>query len=400
MNPEVLVTGIGLVTPAGVDRETTWAAVLAGRSTSARDSELAGLSVDLACRVGKLDHPVLQRDATNLDPVTRFALAATAEALAHAGLDPAVWDGSRVAVVTGGSFGGMSVLDAAVSCQLKGDPEDVSPYFLPSYLMNMASATIAIRFGATGPSLSAGTACASGATAVGVAGDLLAAGRCDLAIVCGADAAITRLVVTGFAQLRALSNRASRPFDSARDGFVIAEGAGALVLECSAHAKARGAEPLARLLGYGSSTDAHHLVAPHPEGRGAEAAIGAALHDAGLTFTDVGHVNAHGSSTQLNDRVEASLIGRLFPHRPPVTSAKGSLGHTLGAAGAIEAALTVLTLREGAIPPTAGLDEVDPRIDAGIDVVARSARRQEVRVAISNSFGMGGHNAVSVFAKV
>ncbi|MGW7097826.1 beta-ketoacyl-[acyl-carrier-protein] synthase family protein [Streptomyces sp. NPDC054838] len=393
-----VVTGIGLVTPAGCDRDSTWSAVLGGRSTAAPDPALDGLPVSLSCRVPDLDHPVLRlRGSGRLDLVDRFALAAAAQALDQAGLDPARWDGSRVAVVTGGGLGGLRTQDEALARLAERGPEFVSPYFLTGYLINMACANLALRFGATGPTLSTSTACASGTTALGLARDLLATGQCDIALVCGAEAAITRLMVTGFAQIGALSGTGSRPFDATRDGFVIAEGAGALVLERPADAAARSARPLARLIGYAASTDAHHLVAPHPQGRGAEQAVRAALADAGVAAGDVGHVNAHGTSTRQNDDIEAGVLRRVFPHRPPVTSAKGALGHTLGASGAIEAALTVLALAAGTVPPTAGLTE--PGAGMEIDVVTGPAREHAGEIAVSNSFGFGGHNAVAVLAR-
>ncbi|MFE2547942.1 beta-ketoacyl-[acyl-carrier-protein] synthase family protein [Streptomyces sp. NPDC059355] len=396
--PEAVVTGLGLVTAAGCDRDTTWSAVRAGRATAAPDPLLHGLPVTLSCRVPELDHPVLRRrGAARLDPVDRFGLVAAAQALEQAGLDPREWDGSRVAVVTGGGVGGLRTQDQALARLGEQGPEFVSPYFLPGYLINMTCANIALRFGVTGPALATSTACASGTTALGLARDLLATGQCDIALVCGAEAAVTRLMVTGFSQLGALSDTGSRPFDATRDGFVIAEGAGALVLERPGHAAARAARPLARLIGHAASTDAHHLVAPHPEGRGAEQAVRAALADAGVGPEDVGHVNAHGTSTRRNDAVEAAVLRRVFPHRPPVTSAKGALGHTLGASGAIEAALTVLALAEGIVPPTAGLAATAPGTD--IDAVAGTARKHAAQVAVSNSFGFGGHNAVAVLAR-
>ncbi|WP_420714980.1 beta-ketoacyl-[acyl-carrier-protein] synthase family protein [Streptomyces sp. WM6372] len=396
--PEAVVTGIGLVTAAGCDRDTTWSAVRAGRATAVPDPLLHGLPVSLSCRVPELDHPLLhRRGSAHLDPVDRFGLVAAAQALDHAGLDPREWDGGRVAVVTGGGLGGVLTQDKALARLREQGPEFVSPYFLPGYLTNMTCANIALRFGVTGPALATSTACASGTTALGLARDLLATGQCDIALVCGAEAGVTRLVVTGFSQLGALSDTGSRPFDATRDGFVIAEGAGALVLERPEHAAARAARPLARLIGHAASTDAHHLVAPHPEGRGAEQAVRAALADAGIGPEDVGHVNAHGTSTRQNDAIEAAVLRRVFPHRPPVTSAKGALGHTLGASGAIEAALTVLALAERIVPPTAGLAEPDPGTD--IDVVAGTAREHAGQVAVSNSFGFGGHNAVAVLAR-
>ncbi|MEU5899513.1 MULTISPECIES: beta-ketoacyl-[acyl-carrier-protein] synthase family protein [Streptomyces] len=392
------VTGIGLVTAAGHDTDSTWAAVRAGRATARPDPELLELPVSLSCRVDGMDALRPRQPGTaHLDPGARMGLAAAAQALDAAKLDPTAWDATRVAVVTGCSVGGVHTQRTAAARFASDGPERVSPYFLTGYLPNMVCAAIALHLGATGPTLNVATACASGATALGTARDLLASGQCDIAVVVGADAAVTPLMVTGFSQLRALSDHCSRPFDRARDGFVIAEGAGALILERPEHAAARSAPRLARLIGYGASSDAHHLVAPHPEGHHAERALRAALAEAGVAPGDVGHVNAHGTSTPRGDAMEATLLARVFPHRPPVTSTKGSLGHTLGAAGAIEAALTVLALREDLVPPTAGLTDPDPALD--IDVVADRARPLSSDVAVSNSFGFGGHNAVVVLER-
>ncbi|WP_329124798.1 beta-ketoacyl-[acyl-carrier-protein] synthase family protein [Streptomyces sp. NBC_01465] len=399
MTPDtaVTVTGLGMVTPAGRDADTTWAAVLAGRASARRDPALSELPVTLSCRVdGAHELPLRQRGVTHLDPAARMGLAAVTEALDRAKLDPADWDGSRVAVVTGSGVGGVQPQEAAAARFADGGATSVSPYFLTGYLPNMVSATLALHLGVTGPVFGVATACAAGATALGTARQLLLTGQCDIAVVCGADAAVTPLVTAGFSQLGALSDRLSCPFDVARDGFVIAEGAGALVLERPEHAAARSAPVLARFVGYGATTDAHHLVAPHPEGHQAERAVRAALAEAGAAPDDVDHVNAHGTSTPRGDAMEATLLARVFPHRPPVTSAKGALGHTLGAAGAIEAALTVLALRDDAVPPVAGLRDRDPACD--IDAVAGSARRQPSALAVSTSFGFGGHNAAVVLA--
>ncbi|NEB74620.1 beta-ketoacyl-[acyl-carrier-protein] synthase family protein [Streptomyces sp. SID14478] len=395
---EVLVTGVGLVTAAGPDTDSTWNAVREGRACARPDPELHGLPVTLSCRVADVDalRP-RQPGASHLDPAARMGLAAVAQALDEAKLDPADWDPTRVAVVTGCSLGGMRAQEAAAARFRADGPTSVSPYFLTGYMPNMVCAAVSLHLGVTGPTLNVATACASGATALGTARDLLTTGQCDIAVVCGAEAPVSPLIATGFSQVRALSDRVSRPFDTARDGFVIAEGAGALVLERPAHAAARSAPRLARFIGYGASSDAHHLVAPHPEGRHAERALRAALAEAGLSPGDIGHVNAHGTSTPVGDAMEAAVLARVLPHRPPVTSAKGTLGHTLGAAGAIEAALTVLALRTDLVPPTAGLTVQDPALD--IDAVAGSARSESSTAAVSNSFGFGGHNAVVVLAR-
>ena len=392
-----VVTGLGLVTSGGTDVASTWASVLAACPTAAHDPEMRGLAVDLSCRVPSLDHPVLSRPGcAHLDPCTRFGLVATAQALEQADLPGSGWDPARVAVVGGILFGGTRAQDTA-SARLAADgPDRVSPYFLTGYMANMLGAAVSLHFGITGPGLSVTTACASGTTALGVARDLLALDHCDIALVVSSEAAVSRLIMTGFAQVGTLSRHGSHPFDADRDGFVMAEGAGALVLERPAFAAARGAAPLARLIGYGAATDAHHLVAPQPEGRGLEQALRTALDDAGVTAADVGHINAHGTSTKANDRIEGTALRRVFPHRPPVTSAKGALGHTLAAAGTIEAALTVLALNAGKVPPTAGLRQLDPGID--LDVVSGTPRPLASGIALSTSAGFGGHNAVAILA--
>ncbi|MER5948655.1 beta-ketoacyl-[acyl-carrier-protein] synthase family protein [Streptomyces sp. NPDC001904] len=394
----VVVTGLGLVTPAGRDADTTWAAVRAGRAFAAPDPTLSALPVSLSCRVADADRlPLRQHGVAHLDPSVRMGLAAVTEALDRAKLDPAEWDGTRVAVVAGVGTGGMHAQERAAARLAADGPGSVSPYFLTGYLPNMVCATVALHVGATGPAFAVATACASGGTAIGAARDLLASGQCDIAVVCAAEASATPLIVAGFSQLGALSDTGSRPFDRSRDGFVIADGAGALVLERAEHANARSAPVLAHLAGYGASNDAHHLVAPHPRGSLAERALRAALSDAGLTPADVDHVNAHGTSTPRGDAMEAALLARVLPHRPPVTSAKGSLGHALGAAGVIEAALTTLALRDDVVPPIAGLTDPDPAFD--LDTVMGRPRPLSSAVALSTSFGFGGHNAVVVLAR-
>lgn len=400
---EVAVTGIGLVTPAGIGIEPTWQGVCAGVPTAATDPELAGLPVDISCRVPSFDpRALLGRRATmSYDRFTQLALVASGEAIADAGLDPSTWDGARVAVVVGNGVGGAATWETQYRRMLDGGPRTVSPLLIPMLIPNMVAGNVAIRFGATGPNLVTATACASGATAIGTARDLLRRNVCDIVLTGGVEAGVAPLMVTGFAQMGALSNRtdsparASRPFDVDRDGFVMSEGSAMLVLERPGDARARGARIRAHLAGYGASADAHHMTAPDPSGNGVERAIRHALAEAGLGPDDITHVNAHGTSTPLNDRAEANVIARCLGGAPAVTSVKGVLGHSLGAAGAIEAALTVLTIEHGLIPPTANLERQDPEI--AIDVVTAKARPQRVDAALSNSFGFGGHNTVLAF---
>ncbi|MGX9889369.1 beta-ketoacyl-[acyl-carrier-protein] synthase family protein [Streptomyces sp. NPDC002276] len=395
---EIAVTGIGLVTPGGIGTEATWEAVCAGRSAARTDPDLHGLPVTLSCRVP----PHEQRPGTlwRHDRSTRFLLLAAEEALTSAGLAGREWDPARVAVVVGTAAGGIDTLETQHRKLLTTGHATVSPMTLPAFLPNMAAGHLALELGVRGPSLQTSTACASGATALITALLLLRAGACDIAVAGGTDAMATPLCAAAFAKMGALSRRehepgrASRPFDKERDGFVLGEGSALLVLERRRHAEARGAGILALLAGHGSTSDAHHPTAPHPEGAGLRAAIAVALADAGAHADDVDHINAHGTSTPLNDRAEAAVIRDLFAARhPPVTSAKGALGHTMGAAGAVEAALTVLTIARGTIPPTANFEAPDDTT-AGIDVVAGGLRHQRLGLALSHSLGFGGHNTV------
>ncbi|MFH8558974.1 beta-ketoacyl-[acyl-carrier-protein] synthase family protein [Streptomyces celluloflavus] len=401
----VAVTGMGLVTPAGADEETFWAGLCAGRSTARRQDELAGLPVDFACAVEglDLDEAVGGRSVWRMARFVKLALIAARQAVADAGLSPAEWDGGRVGVVLGVGVGGVSVLiDGARKLDARG-PDAVSPLLVPMMIPNAAAGEVAIALGARGPSMAPATACASGAGAIALGRDLLATGQCDVVVAGGAEAVLTPLVVTAFARMGALSRRtadpagASRPFAADRDGFVIGEGAAVVVLERTADVRARGGRSRALLAGTGSTTDAYHPTAPGPNGTVAQAAVAAAVHQAGWRPDEVGHVNAHGTSTPLNDAMEAGLISRLFPHRPPVTAPKGVVGHTLAAAGAIEAVATVLTLERGVIPPIANLDALP--FDYDLDCVTKEPRVQQVETAVSHSFGFGGHNVALAFRR-
>jgi len=398
----VAVTGLGLVTPAGIGTQASWDGVLAGAPAAATDPVLEGLDVDFSCRVPGFDATELlgRKAARRLDRFTQLAVVAAREAVADAGLDPSTWDGARVGVVLGCGMGGAATWEAQHRRLIERGPGRVSPMLIPMLVPNMVAGQLAMEFGAMGPNLVTATACASGATAIGVARDLLRSGACDIVLTGGTEAGLTPLSIAGFAQMQALSRRrddparASRPFDVDRDGFVAAEGAGVLVLERTDHAAGRGARVRANLAGYGASADAHHITAPDPDGRGAALAMRAALADAGVGPDEVTHVNAHGTSTPLNDVAEARTIRRVVGDHVAVTSTKGVTGHPLGAAGAIEAAFSVLTVEHGRIPPTANLDSQDPEID--LDVVAKAPRERAVDVVMSNSFGFGGQNAVLV----
>ncbi|WP_105970687.1 beta-ketoacyl-[acyl-carrier-protein] synthase family protein [Streptomyces geranii] len=396
--PDIAVTGLGLVTPAGIGTAASWAGVLAGRSAAALDPALDGNPVRISCRVPDWDPDALlgARRAHRLDRFSQFTLVAAREAITDAGLDPASWDGARVGVVLGCADGGPGTVEEQHRVLVEHSAHRVSPLLLPMQLPNMLAGQTAIEFGARGPNLVVATACASGTTAVGVARDLLLLDRCDVVLTGGGEAMITPLVMAGFARMGTLSRRAddpaaaSRPFDADRDGFVAGEGAGVLVLERSADARARGARVRARVAGYGASADAHHVTSPHPDGLGLEAAMRAALADAGCAPSDVGHVNAHGTATRLNDLAEARVVRRVLGD-PLVTSTKGVTGHLLGAAGAVEAAFTVLGLEEQLVPPTANLEVPDPACEIKVAATATATRFD---LALSSSMGFGGQNAV------
>ncbi|MCC3766358.1 beta-ketoacyl synthase [Streptomyces sp. UNOC14_S4] len=402
---DIAVTGLGLLTAAGADAGSTWQGVCSGVPTAALDPRLGDVPVPLSCRVPDFDvKALLGRDVWRMDRSAHLALAAAHEAVADAGLDPASWDGARVGVVVGVGTESKDTIVASVRKYIDHAYAAVSPLTVPRSMVNAPAAEIGIALGAYGPSMAVTTACASGATALGVARDLLLADRCDIVLAGGIEAPCHPVTSLSFSQMGALSTRlhdpagASRPFDADRDGFVLAEGAGILVLERAKDARARRASPHAYFCGYGSSTDGYHYAAAHPEGTGIERAYRAALADAGLEPADIGHVNAHGTATPMNDRIEGVTLRRIFHGRPPaVTSTKGVTGHTLGAAGAVEAVLAVLTLRHQMIPPTANLDRLDPDID--LDVVAKVPRPCRVETVASNSFGFGGHNTVLVLRR-
>lgn len=405
MWPETAVTGLGLVTPAGQTAEANWAALCRGRSLAATDPGLDGLPVDFSCRVtgfdpaAELGRPLARR----LDRFIQFALVAARRAVADASLDPGGWPAERVGVVLGVGSNSLSTYVTEFGHLGAGRPERVSPLALPRSVPSMAAGEVAIDLGARGPNFTTSSACASGATAIGVARDLLRSGTCDIVLAGGSESALSRMTATCFTRMRALSRRreqpelASRPFDAARDGFVLGEGAAVLVLERLSQARARQAPVQAVLRGYGAGADAHHPVAPHPDGDGAARAIRAALADAACSPGDVGLVNAHGTSTPVNDATEAAALTGVFRDDvPPVTASKGVIGHALGAAGALQAAYTVLALRHRTAPPVANFEEQDG--GHKLDIVAGEPRplAGDATAAVSCSFGFGGQNAVLV----
>jgi len=403
----VVVTGTGVISALGHSVESTWAGLLAGRSGVGPVVGFAAedLPVRIAAQVQGFDGVAVfgRRQARHLDRVVQYALVAAREAIEQAKLDVAA-DPGRVGVVYGTGIGGLASLEEGSATLLQRGPDWINPYLLPMLIPNMAAGQIAMEWGIRGYSSCTVTACSASAHAIGESYDLIRLGRADAMVCGGAEAAVTRLGLAGFAAMKALSTRnaeperASRPFDADRDGFVMGEGAATLVLEEREVALGRGAPILAELVGYGATSDAHHVTAPHPEGDGAVAAMLAACADAGISPDEVDYINAHGTSTVPNDRTEMLAVRRIWGERtPPVSSTKSMTGHTLGAAGALEAVACIRALVTGVLPPTINLDALDPACAA--DHVAPTARPAPVAVAMSNSFGFGGHNASLVFRR-
>ena len=401
---DVAITGFGMVTPAGIGVAENWQRVCRGGSTAAGiDPELTGLPVPMCCRIPGFDADELlgRRTAWRLDRVSQIALVAAREALEDAKLDPTTWDGARVGVLVGNALGGANSYEQAHTAMRESGPADVSPLVMVQWPINMISGYLAMQCSALGPNMVVATACASGVTAIGMARQLLRAGLCDVVIAGGAEAPLSPTPMAAYSQMGALSRRmhdpagSSRPFDADRDGFVAAEAAAILILERADSARARGAHIRSYVSGFGASADGHHASAPDPAGAGVTRAIQAALDDAGLAGNDVSHVNAHGTSTVLNDVIEADVIDRIYGNAA-VTSTKGVTGHALGAAGAVETVYTALAVERGLIPPTANLNQLDPRVQ--VDVVHGAARSGRVPVAVNHSLGFGGQNAVLVLS--
>lgn len=400
---DVAVTGIGLVTPAGIGIAETWERVAAGESTADHDRTLVGNTVTISCRVPCLaaSGVLTKRKAARLDRFVQFAIAATEAALTDAKLCPSKWDGARVGVVLGSADGGPNTVELQHQVMLNEAPARVSPLLLPMQLPNMLAGNLSIELGAFGPSFVVSTACASGATAIGTACDLIALDKCDVVVTGGSEAMVTPLVMAGFAQMGALSQRnddpktASRPFDADRDGFVASEGAGILVLERPADAIARGARIRGLIKGASATADAHHITKPDPAGKGLEMAVRAALRAADVGTGEIDHINAHGTSTPTGDVTEARVLRRIFGDQTLVTSTKGVTGHMFGAAGAVEAILTILAMEHALIPPTANIERLDPAVEMPIATEAVAARSS---LALSTSLGFGGQNAALVLS--
>ncbi|GIW45768.1 MAG: 3-oxoacyl-[acyl-carrier-protein] synthase 2 [Candidatus Binatia bacterium] len=406
----VVVTGLGLLTPLGRGVEENWRRVCAGESGIRRIERFdpADLPVKIAGELPAFEagDVIDRRDAKRLDLFSQYALVAADEAVRDAGGSAALERPETIASIVGVGFGGIATVEDGVRSFYDSGMKRVSAFFIPRLLANMAPAHVAMKYGMLGENFAVVSACASGGHAVGEAFRRIRAGLQEAAIAGGVEAPITPLTVAGFAAMRALStrndepSRASRPFDRERDGFVLAEGAGMLFLETLERATARGARIYGEIVGYGANCDAYHLTAPAPEGRGAAECMRRALADAGVEPEEVGYINAHGTSTPLNDQTETTAIKHVFgahAYRLAVSSTKSMIGHTLGAAGAIEAAYTVLALHHGVLPPTINYEHPDPECD--LDYVPNVARPSRVEVALSNAFGFGGTNCTLVFRR-
>ncbi|MBM3321469.1 MAG: beta-ketoacyl-ACP synthase II [Candidatus Eisenbacteria bacterium] len=411
MNNEarVVVTGLGAVSPVGNDATTMWEALVAGKNGVGPITrfDASGFDVRFAAEVKDFDGTkyVPPKELRRMDRYTQFAIAAADQAVQDAGIDTARVDGDRFGVLIGSGIGGMETFEAQHRLLIEKGPGRISPFFIPMMIANMASGMVSIRAGARGPNFSPVSACSSGAHAIGEGFRLIHAGHADLILCGGAEASITMMSIGGFSSMKALSTRndapahASRPFDRERDGFVIGEGAGVVLLESLEHAKKRGARIRAEIAGYGSTGDAFHITAPTPEGEGAARAMMLAVREGALPLDAIGHVNAHGTSTPLNDKIESHAIRSVFgahADRILVNSIKSMTGHLLGAAGGIEFVATVLAVENGVIPPTINYEHPDPECD--LDYVPNKAREVRIRAALSNSLGFGGHN-VSLLVK-
>jgi 3-oxoacyl-[acyl-carrier-protein] synthase II len=415
----VVVTGLGMVTPLGCGVEPTWKNLIDGKSGA---SKVEAFDVsDIACKIAcslplgdgtggsfNPDQWMEPKEQRKVDPFIVYAMAAATQALADAGWKPTTYeDQCASGVLIGSGIGGLSgIYDASITLAERG-PRRISPFFIPGRLINLAGGYVSIEHGLKGPNNAVVTACSTGSHAIGDASRLIALGDADVMVAGGTESAINRLSLAGFAACRALSTgfndeptRASRPYDRDRDGFVMGEGAGVVVLEEYEHAKARGAKIYAEVIGYGLSGDAYHITSPTEDGDGAYRCMAAAIKRAGISASDIDYINAHGTSTPLGDEIELKAVERIVGNaagKLTMSSTKSSTGHLLGAAGAIEAIFSMLAIRDGVVPPTINLD--NPSVETAIDLVPHVAKKKDVDVALSNSFGFGGTNASLIFRR-
>jgi 3-oxoacyl-[acyl-carrier-protein] synthase II len=408
----IVITGVGAITPLGQEKEQIWSALCEGKSgirpitafdTSAFDVHFGG-------EVSDFD-PVKWfgvKEARRLDRFSQFAIAASIQAVKDAGLNLEDFDKTRVGVVIGSGMGGLIELEAQHEILLKKGPARISPFLIPKLMVNAAPAQVAIRFGLKGPNYSLVTACTTGVNAIGEAVSIIRRGDADIMIAGSSEAVITPLALSGFSSMKALSTRndapqkASRPFDKDRDGFVLSEGAGIVVVEEFETARKRGANIYAEVLGYGLNSDAYHIAAPEPNGDGAMRCMISALKDAHCNPEEIDYINAHATSTPIGDSIEMKAVKKVFgSHAPkiPISSTKSMLGHQLGASGSVEVIICALVIKEGVVPPTINFETPDPEC-AGLDFIPNVARQKKVKKSLSNSFGFGGHNATIILGQV
>ncbi|MBO8171065.1 MAG: beta-ketoacyl-ACP synthase II [Bacillaceae bacterium] len=410
MNRRVVITGVGVVSPVGNDIKTFWDNLLNGKSgvdhITSFDASEYPTRIAAEVKDFRPEDFMERKELKRTDRFVQFGVAAARMALEHAGIDMDKVNTERVGVYVGSGIGGLTTWEQQHKTLLEKGPRRVSPFFIPMMIANMASGQISISTGARGPNSSAISACATGTHSVGDAFKIIQRGQADVMIAGGTEATITPMALAGFCAARALSTRndepqkASRPFDKDRDGFVMGEGAGILILESLDHALERGADIIAEVAGYGMSGDAYHLTQPAPEGEGAARAMKEAVTDAGLAPEDIDYINAHGTSTEFNDKFETMAIKTTFgdhAYKLAVSSTKSMTGHLLGAAGGVEAIATALSIRDQIIPPTTNYETPDP--DCDLDYVPNQSRKSEIRAAMSNSLGFGGHNATIVLKK-
>jgi 3-oxoacyl-[acyl-carrier-protein] synthase II len=404
MKRRVVVTGLGAITPVGNDVATTWRAILDGHSGAAPITKFdtTNFPVTFACEVKGFD-PALymdRKEAKRADPYTQYAVGASVQAMSDAGLTPENFgDPDRVGVIIGSGIGGLKSFEEQHDVYRERGQSKISPFFIPMFIADIAAGIVSMRFNAKGPNYATVSACATSAHAIGDAFRTIQYGDADIMITGGSEATVTPMAIGGFANMKALSERnespatASRPFEAGRDGFVMGEGAGIVILEELEHAKARGARIYAEIVGYGATGDAHHLTAPAPEGEGAQRAMRRAMKDAGVTAADIDYINAHGTSTPANDLNETKAIKAVFGEcakKIHVSSTKSMTGHMLGAAGAVEFIFCGLATRDSIIPPTINYETPDPDLD--LNYTPNKAVKHQVKLALSNSFGFGGHN--------
>lgn len=410
MNRRVVVTGIGIVSALGNTAEETWAGLIAGRSgiDGITHFDASQYPVRFAGEVKNFNPEkfIAKKEVKKMDVFIHYAIAASQEAMDNSGLKVTPENADNIGTYIGSGIGGFGIIEREHTKLLQGGPGKVSPFFIPSTIVNLAAGNVSIRFGAKGPNSAPATACASGSHAIGDAFKIIQRGDADVMICGGAEGAITPMSVAGFASLRALSTlnespqTASRPFDKERDGFVIGEGAGILILEEYEHARKRGAHILAEMVGYGMSSDAFHITQPSEDASGAIRVMKNAIKDAGISPADISYINAHGTSTPFNDKIETFAIKQVFgeqAYKIPVSSTKSMTGHLLGAAGGLEAGVSVLALYHQQIPPTINYETPDP--DCDLDYVPNKARLAKMQYVLSNSFGFGGTNAAVIFKR-